>query len=544
MTFNALKFPNCEVLLDPSDATFVTKDGSNNTSAMEDLAGNSHDASQGSTPDQPTWLSSGINSLGALDYDGTSEHMDIATLTSILAISASFTISLVFKLDTDDATSKTLLASTVGASDLFIIQRTSSQGISCATYNGATWDNKSVAFTDTTSSHILTVTNSVTNGLKAYIDGIELTSTANTPSSGVTVATTIGCRTTGDLFWDGLIGEIIVYSREMESPEREELEFDLSQKWGTYVPRKIYSESQDLSGHRLVKLYEIDATNQGGTIVRFCSSVDATNEISSITFATTTATATTSTPHTLSASDSVNISGIIQSDYNGDFTVVSVPSSTTFTYTMLGTPTEIAQGGNMLLTRLNNKMVFGGNDYTPIAFEAEGFEYSGQGSLPTPKIRVSNVGKVLAAAVISLNDLVGAKFTRIRTFRKHLDDGSDPDVAAIFPREIYNINRKSSHNKIAIEFELASAIDQEGVKIPGRQCIKRICTHKYRVWTGASFDYSEATCPYIGTSYYDKTDLGTTAENDQCAKQLDSCKLRFLNAPLPTRAFPGVGGTS
>ena len=34
---------------------------------------------------------------------------------------------------------------------------------------------------------------------------------------------------------------------------------------------------------------------------------------------------------------------------------------------------------------------FGGVSYTPVPVEAEGFEWSGKGALPTPRLRVSNV---------------------------------------------------------------------------------------------------------------------------------------------------------
>ena len=45
--------------------------------------------------------------------------------------------------------------------------------------------------------------------------------------------------------------------------------------------------------------------------------------------------------------------------------------------------------------------MFGGKSYVPVAFEAEGFEWAGEGSLPRPKIRISNVNKILLASVIS-----------------------------------------------------------------------------------------------------------------------------------------------
>lgn len=309
------------------------------------------------------------------------------------------------------------------------------------------------------------------------------------------------------------------------------------------LPDKIAEEAQKLAVDRLVKLYELDTTALGGQYYRFVSSVDATMVVSSLTSVGLAATCTTVNPHALMTGDSVRISGAIETNYNGDF-FVTVVDPDTFTFT-LGSGGASPATGDIFVTRLNNTMRFGGNDYAPVAFEAIGFEWNGQGSMPTPKIRVSQVNKILTGAVIALDDLVGATFIRIRTFRKHLDDGSDPDDTAIFPKEIYRINRKAMQNKVFLEFELAASIDQEGVMLPGRQCLKTVCTHRYRIWDPdtETFDYTNATCPYTGSTYFDKKDMNIVDPSlDQCAKHLSSCALRFGNDPLPTRAFPGIGG--
>ena len=201
-------------------------------------------------------------------------------------------------------------------------------------------------------------------------------------------------------------------------------------------------------------------------------------------------------------------------------------------------------------------IVFDGNTYTPLDFEADGFEWNGQGSLPTPKIRIANTTLVLSSAVIEFQDLLGAKLIRIRTFSKFLDGEPDADPTAIFPLDIYTVERKTSHNKVFIEWELSAAMDQFGKKLPGRQILRDACTHRYRVYslsgpidnpdlTGEAgpFDYSKATCPYVGATYYDEAGrLVLNPASDKCGKRLTDCQLRFgENNPLPTRAFPGVG---
>ena len=64
----------------------------------------------------------------------------------------------------------------------------------------------------------------------------------------------------------------------------------------------------------------------------------------------------------------------------------------------------------------NTGIVWNGQTYTPLPIEADGFEWNGQGSLPRPKVRCSNINGTVTILLNALPDgLEGAKFTRIRT---------------------------------------------------------------------------------------------------------------------------------
>lgn len=65
--------------------------------------------------------------------------------------------------------------------------------------------------------------------------------------------------------------------------------------------------------------------------------------VTSITRASTTATVTTGTAHGLSTGDTALIAGAVETDYNGQF-VITVASTTVFTYTVAGSPTTPATG--------------------------------------------------------------------------------------------------------------------------------------------------------------------------------------------------------
>jgi lambda family phage minor tail protein L len=186
-------------------------------------------------------------------------------------------------------------------------------------------------------------------------------------------------------------------------------------------------------------------------------------------------------------------------------------------------------------------VVYQGNTYTPLPIEAEGFEWNGRGTLPTPVLRVSNIGGFAGALVIGFGDLLGAEITRLRTFARFLDGQPDADPDAHFPADVFRVERKRIQDPEMIEWELATVLDQEGVELPGRQALKSACTHTYRRWDGAAFDYTRATCPYGGTVYYRADGTSTTNPAlDRCGKKLGDCAARFGNDPLPTRAFPGM----
>jgi phage-related protein len=201
-------------------------------------------------------------------------------------------------------------------------------------------------------------------------------------------------------------------------------------------------------------------------------------------------------------------------------------------------------------TGSNADIIWNGQAYLAFPIEATEFEYSGNGQLPRPKIRISNVLSTITALLLTLPDgLEGAKFTRIRTLARYLDaanfpaagilltedgdallleDGSSilleainptEDPTAEFPREVYYVDRKVVETRDVVEFELASAFDLIGVRAPKRQCIANICQ-----WV-----YKSTECSYSGG-------LPT------CLKTLTDCKAHFgAVAELPFGSYPGIG---
>lgn len=186
---------------------------------------------------------------------------------------------------------------------------------------------------------------------------------------------------------------------------------------------------------------------------------------------------------------------------------------------------------------LNQNIVWQGVEYTRFPIEATGFEFSGGGQLPRPKMRVSNFMSAITALLLEFEDLVGAKVTRRRTLKKYLDAVNFPDgnpaadPTAEFPDDVYFVDRKASETREGVEFELAASFDLAGVQLPRRQIIQNVCPWKYR----------GGECGYTGEAMFTVADQPTEDPAlDVCGKRMNSCSIRFGNEPLNFGGFPAA----
>ncbi|QSY98658.1 phage minor tail protein L (plasmid) [Rhizobium bangladeshense] len=186
---------------------------------------------------------------------------------------------------------------------------------------------------------------------------------------------------------------------------------------------------------------------------------------------------------------------------------------------------------------------FGGVDFVYADVEADGFEWAGKGTLPQPTVKISNATRFVSGIAKEYDDLIGAKFTRIKTYSQFLDGGAEENSAAMFAPDIYVFEQKTKHTKFQVEWKLSAAMDQQGVELPGRTIIRDYCLWRYRVWKGDHFDYTGVQCPYQGSrGSFDENGAPTTSDNDTPSRRFDTCcKKRFgPNANYPFGGFPGV----
>jgi len=137
----------------------------------------------------------------------------------------------------------------------------------------------------------------------------------------------------------------------------------------------------------------------------------------------------------------------------------------------------------------NGEVVWAGNSYLRFPIECTGFEFGSTGTLPRPKISISNIFGTITSIMQTVNettvgnDLNGAKFIRIRTLARYLDAANftggtnpfgTPDPTAEFPQEIYFLDRKVTETRDIVTWEAQSALDLINVKLPQRIATKDI----------------------------------------------------------------------
>ena len=212
-----------------------------------------------------------------------------------------------------------------------------------------------------------------------------------------------------------------------------------------------------------------------------------------------------------------------------------------------------------------SSIFFNSQEYFAAPIQITGYEISAKGSPPRPKMSVTtdpeglpqevkNRITFIKTAIRDLDDLVGSKVTRIRTFTKYIDnsnfydadgnllssivnppEGFDPDPNAQFPPDIYFVDRKSAETVNVLELELASPFDTQDLKLPARVVNDFNCPWTYR-GEGCCYEWSQQN--NSADSIYGKSNDSThTHENSN----LD-CKT--TPNPIPNGNEPNLNGAA
>jgi lambda family phage minor tail protein L len=161
---------------------------------------------------------------------------------------------------------------------------------------------------------------------------------------------------------------------------------------------------------------------------------------------------------------------------------------------------------------INGSIYWQGIEYLPFPIQSSGFESKGDGSLPRPKLAVSNQDFFVSNLIRRYSNLVGAKVVRKRTFLKFLDNVNfsnnlnpygSADPTAGLEDQVFFILRRASENRSSVEFELASPLEIENVTLPRRIVMARYC----------QFHYRGNGCRYTGRPVADENDRKILGED-------------------------------
>lgn len=143
-------------------------------------------------------------------------------------------------------------------------------------------------------------------------------------------------------------------------------------------------------------------------------------------------------------------------------------------------------------------------EYFAVPISIDGVEINGAGASPRPSLKIANIPtlirsisnnedgtddeetlySILVDEGLSKNeDLLNTRIEYRRTLLSNTYSSTDSNPSSSpveFPSHIYVIDRVASEDNILVDFELASPIDVEGVKVPGRIVIGRYCVWRYQ----------------------------------------------------------------
>lgn len=144
------------------------------------------------------------------------------------------------------------------------------------------------------------------------------------------------------------------------------------------------------------------------------------------------------------------------------------------------------------------------HEYIALPIEVSGIEVNSSGAANRPTLSLANI-PVLARSLtddgdgtddetvlrdvledegINTNeDLLGCRIVVRRTFlsKTYRSTDSNPTASPVeFPSQTYILDRVSAESNVLVEFELASPMDVEGVKLPNRIVVGKYCPWRYQ----------------------------------------------------------------
>ena len=210
--------------LDASDSTTITKDGSNLVSAWNDKSGQLNHVTQATATNQPLWVDAVYNNLPTIRFDGVDNYIFRNTWTGG-ALTQPNTIFIVCEVPTGSSTKFIYDSLHTGGRNAFFSRGASSV---YSVYAGAApnFGTRNTAFAqfmlEFNGSSTFVRRNKTSIGSSLVAGSLDM--------SGIYLASN-GAATVGE-FGDIDISEVLVYTGQLSTTDRDDIEQYLTAKWG------------------------------------------------------------------------------------------------------------------------------------------------------------------------------------------------------------------------------------------------------------------------------------------------------------------------
>lgn len=155
------------------------------------------------------------------------------------------------------------------------------------------------------------------------------------------------------------------------------------------------------------------------------------------------------------------------------------------------------------------------------------------------EISHARVDRVFIAALLGTDDLRGLTLTRNRIHAQSLAGTGSNSADLVGYTQNYILGDLRQRGDTII-WQLLSEMDAAARNLPNRQILRDVCSWIYRRRVGNAWEYTKATCPYRGNTYFTAMDVRTNNPKlDVCSRRLSGCKLRH-GRNLPFGGFAGV----
>lgn len=240
-SFSPTSISNLAMWLDGADAASVTLDGSNTVSQWNDKSGNGRHVTQAAVNSRPSYVTSAINGLNALNFDGTDDFLAssafaLGELTIFAVVTARWTTAETAAFCGQNwTTNKSFGRVSAGGfdyltNDLRAVTDTFNSGVTGPRAIGP----QPAGLTNGQAVQITARLGTTATGIRCNRTSIARVARNDPPSTpNQPVAIGRPGSAYGTEYWNGRIAELLLYNRLVSDTESDNAEAYLAAKWGT-----------------------------------------------------------------------------------------------------------------------------------------------------------------------------------------------------------------------------------------------------------------------------------------------------------------------